>query len=180
MEVVKYQLIDGTGAPYCDSGAGVVKLPSTAIVFDFMESVFEHNKSFLKLFSATQLWVYERLSDFEKKEPSVDIMSPISVLSGLSEVIVRVPVLLTPKAHPKHAEHVAKLERYTFFTVVENHKGCVTAFSRRRLATFAHGIHRCLQKTEDTRFPFIVYSLETKETYKVGLLHECVSVGSGP
>ncbi|KAI9340903.1 hypothetical protein BDR26DRAFT_861042 [Obelidium mucronatum] len=61
---------------------------------------------------------------------------------------------------PRRKAHIEDLKNLVFFTSYDNVRGCVTAFEKRRLVTFGHGMHLGLQLGDNIS---VYSSLDGKE-----------------
>ena len=79
-----------------------------------------------------------------------------------------ITLTLTPPLSPRKKTRLEAIKQYMFYTFNPStqQRGCVTAYSKRRLATFAHLIHKDLFKDGVPSVKVTIYSLLDNTPYE--------------
>eukprot|EP00128_Syssomonas_multiformis_P015251 Colp12_sorted_trinity150504_noHs@29849 len=155
-----FRLVDSCGQPYKGVISDAVFVAPGSDVAQLRLAVRAQNLNKLSLVDASDLRVFTNKKAFDEgkeQEQDVEFLKSSLLVDGFGKteeeaVIIEVPACRPPTPpvlqdlSPRKAEHLAKLKNLIFYTCPrDNEQGCATAFSKHKLATYAHGNHAFLK-----------------------------------
>ncbi len=166
-----------------------VDLPPAAILDDFRRVLKAENPNQLSSVDPGQFQVYANAVSVVENRP-LEVLTHIRDLESSPENPLRIVVPTLPPvsqdfSSAEKKRRVQELKKALFFTYFNDQgraiRACVTAFEKRRLATFAHGLHKDLKVNDTVTVHSIVRGSAHKvKVFRVDQVHDYILLEDMP